>query len=271
MLTLFDKFNHKTPKAPVPDSAQLIDLRWVDKTYASQAGIFLALREINLCIGGGELVAVVGKSGSGKTTLLNMITGIDRPTRGEIWVNGKPIHRLSEERKTAWRGRSIGIVFQFFQLIPTLTILENIVFAMDLVGAIPRQQRQERARMLLDEMDLMDHAAKLPSAVSGGQQQRAAIARALANDPPILIADEPTGNLDSITSEAVFDLFTRQVAQGKTVILVTHDTDLADKTQRIIRLKDGQVVDDTLLKPTPQDGKHENTEKVEGEHEPTMA
>ena len=171
---------------------------------------------------------MVGKSGSGKTTLINMIAGIDRPTAGEIWVGGTPVHTLSEGQMAVWRGRNIGIVFQFFQLLPTLTLLENVMLPMDFGGMYTSRQRKERGLHLLDLVGIAAHAYKLPSAVSGGQQQRAAIARALANDPPLIVADEPTGNLDSKTAGDVFSLFERLVTQGKTFVIVTHDVGLAN-------------------------------------------
>jgi ABC-type lipoprotein export system ATPase subunit len=271
MVSFLKKLAHRTGKSPAGEEpTNLIELRGVDKVYESQAGKYPALWGINLNINKGELVGIVGKSGSGKTTLLNMISGIDRPTKGEIWINSKPFHRMNEEQKTAWRGKNIGIVFQFFQLIPTLTVLENIVFAMDLVGVIPARRRKDRARMLLGEVDLLDHAGKLPSAVSGGQQQRVAIARALANDPPILIADEPTGNLDSTSAEAVFDLFTRQAAEGKTILLVTHDNDLALRMRRSIHLKDGKIVNKGEMDAIIWTGS-KIIEKCEEEHESTLA
>ncbi len=174
----------------------LIHLDGLSKSYYSDAGEFPALKGIDLDIQPGEFISVVGKSGSGKSTLINMIAGIDRPTTGEIWVGGTPVHTLSEGQMAVWRGRNIGIVFQFFQLLPTLTLLENVMLPMDFGGMYASRQRKERALHLLDLVGIADHARKLPSAVSGGQQQRAAIARALANDPPLIVADEPTGNLD---------------------------------------------------------------------------
>ncbi len=173
-----------------------------------------------------------------------MITGIDRPSSGEVWVNGSPLHKMSEGQMARWRGSNMGIVFQFFQLIPTLSILENILLAMDFSGKIPAAERKERALDLLDMVGLKDHAFKLPSALSGGQQQRVAIARALANDPPVLIADEPTGNLDSKTAEDIFELFSRLAKQGKTIIIVTHDDCLANRTHRTAMISDGMMLDE---------------------------
>jgi putative ABC transport system ATP-binding protein len=217
-------------------------LQGVVKTFRSPAGTFTALQGIDMTIGAGEYVAVVGKSGSGKTTLMNMITGIDRPTSGEVWVGGMEISRMREGKLATWRGSTIGVVFQFFQLIPTLTLVENVMLPMDFCHKYRLRQRKERAMDLLAQVDLSDCANKLPLAVSGGQQQRAAIARALANDPPILTADEPTGNLDSVTAESVYRLFERLVKQGKSVIMVTHDAELAGRSSRTIHLIDGKIV-----------------------------
>lgn len=220
----------------------MIELRGVNKSYRTSSGDYPVLKGVDLQFQAGEFNSIVGKSGSGKTTLLNMITGIDRPTSGEVWVNGSPLHKMSEGQMAQWRGSNMGIVFQFFQLIPTLSILENILLAMDFSGKIPPADRKERALHLLDMVGLEDHAFKLPSALSGGQQQRVAIARALANDPPVLIADEPTGNLDSKTAEEVFSLFTNLAKQGKTIIIVTHDDSLAERTHRTASIADGVMV-----------------------------
>jgi ABC-type lipoprotein export system ATPase subunit len=196
-------------------------------------------------------VAVIGKSGSGKSTLINMITGIDRPTSGEVLVNGTPVHTLSEGQLAVWRGRTIGVVFQFFQLLPTLTLAENIMLPMDFCGLYTPRERYARAMRLLEQMDMAAHANKLPSAISGGQQQRVAIARALANDPPILVADEPTGNLDSKTAESVFRMFEQLVDQGKTILMVTHDQDLAKRVTRTVIIADGEVIDEYLARALP--------------------
>jgi putative ABC transport system ATP-binding protein len=220
----------------------LIDLRQVVKTYDTEAGSLTVLKGVDLQVDAGEFVAVIGKSGSGKTTLLNMITGIDRPTAGEVVVGRTAVHTLNEGRMAEWRGRNVGIIFQFFQLLPTLTVLENIMLPMDFCHMYSRRQRRERALDLLAQVDMVDHADKLPTAISGGQQQRVAIARALANDPPLLLADEPTGNLDSLTSDAVLQLFANLVIQGKTVLMVTHDLDLARQATRTITVADGQIM-----------------------------
>lgn len=220
----------------------LIELHNVIKTYQSAAGTFTALKKADLTVAAGEFVAIVGKSGSGKSTLINMVTGIDRPTSGEVLVGDTAVHTLSEGQMAVWRGRNLGIIFQFFQLLPTLTVIENVMLPMDFCNMYSPGERKTRAMHLLEQVDMAENAYKLPSAISGGQQQRVAIARALANDPPILIADEPTGNLDSKTANAVFDLFTSLAAQGKTILMVTHDNDLARRASRSIIVADGLIV-----------------------------
>jgi len=221
----------------------LIELRDVVKTYQGEAGTFVALNRVNLNVNPAEFVAVVGKSGSGKSTLINMITGIDRPTSGQVLVGDTAVHTLNEGQIAVWRGRNVGVVFQFFQLLPTLTVVENVMLPMDFCDMYGMGERQERAMHLLSQVDMTDHAYKLPTAISGGQQQRVAIARALANDPPILVADEPTGNLDSVTSESIFKLFEALVKNGKTILMVTHDMDLARRVGRTVTLLDGEIVD----------------------------
>ncbi|MCL4860611.1 MAG: ATP-binding cassette domain-containing protein [Caldilineaceae bacterium] len=235
-------------------SPSLIELRQVYKSFATTAGTFTALRNINLRVGKGEFIAVIGKSGSGKSTLLNMLAGIDRPTSGEIWMGGTAIHRLSEGELATWRGRHIGLVFQFFQLLPMLTVVENVMLPMDFCHLWTERQRQQRAMHLLEQVELADQANKLPLELSGGQQQRAAIARALANDPPILLADEPTGNLDSKSAESVFQLFVTLAQQGKTILMVTHDNDLAKRVGRTLVLSDGEVIDEYLTHLFPAVG-----------------
>lgn len=225
-------------------NCHLIELRNVVKVYDTPAGKFHALKGINLCVDTHEFVAIIGKSGSGKSTLINMITGIDRPTSGEIYVGDTAVHRLSEGEMAVWRGKHVGVIFQFFQLLPTLTLVENVMLPMDFCNTYPRRERYERAMQLLEHVGMADHAHKLPSAVSGGQQQRVAIARALANDPPIIVADEPTGNLDSKTANAIFDLFTRLVEEGKTIVMVTHDQDLARRVTRAVTVADGEIKDE---------------------------
>ena len=223
-------------------NTSLIELRQVGKTYHTPAGRFDALKGVNLEIKQGEFVSIIGKSGSGKTTLINLITGIDDPTEGEIIIGDTAVHSLNEGQMAAWRGLNIGIVFQFFQLLPTLTVLENVMLPMGLCNLYTRAERYERDIHLLELVDLTEQADKLPHKLSGGQQQRAAIARALANDPPIIATDEPTGNLDSRSAEAVIKLFEDLVAQGKTILMVTHDGDLAKRAKRTIALADGVII-----------------------------
>ena len=229
----------------------MIDLRDVHKYYKTAIGDYHALKSIDLQITPGEFVSIIGKSGSGKSTLLNMITGIDRPTSGEVYVNGMAVHGLNENRMARWRGKNLGIVFQFFQLLPTISVIENIMLPMDFCRTYPMRGREKRALALLEMVELADHAYKLPTALSGGQQQRVAIARALANDPPMVIADEPTGNLDSKTAESVFALFNNLVAQGKTIIIVTHDSGLAKQTHRTALITDGEIVNEYVAKAMP--------------------
>ena len=227
----------------------LIELRRASKTFVSPGGTeFRALREVSFTIETGEYVAILGKSGSGKSTLLNLIAGLDRPSSGDVQVAGIKLNGLGENRLARWRGKNVGVVFQFFQLLPTLTIEENVAIAMDFVGEIPSAQRSDRALALLEAVGLTAHAKKLPAALSGGQQQRAAIARALANDPPIILADEPTGNLDSETAAEVAALFQRFAAEGKTLLIVTHDNAMADHAQRVIELQDGAILSDELVR-----------------------
>jgi putative ABC transport system ATP-binding protein len=231
--------------APMLDPRMpMIVLDNVVKAYETAAGPYHALKGVNLRINRGEFVAVVGKSGSGKSTLMNMITGIDRPTNGQVHVAGTTITHLDENALAEWRGRSLGIIFQFFQLLPTLTVAENVMLPMDFCEYGVESMRRERAMMLLARMELTAQADKLPAALSGGQQQRVAIARALANDPPLLMADEPTGNLDSRTADAIFRLFEELAHQGKTVVMVTHDTDLARRAGRAVTVADGYIVAD---------------------------
>ena len=220
----------------------LISLRNVDKTFPLGGQPFFALREVDLDVDVQELVLVIGKSGSGKSTLLNLVAGLDRPTRGEVVVAGHPVHALGEDELARFRGANVGVVFQFFQLLPTLTVVENVMLAMDFVGAVPAAQRRTRAMDLLERVGVRGQADKLPTALSGGQQQRVAIARSLANDPPLIVADEPTGNLDSRTAAEVMELFAELVAAGKTVLLVTHDADCAVEPKRIVTITDGRLV-----------------------------
>ena len=230
---------------------RLIQLDNIVKAYKTEAGDFIALRDVNLTIGDGEFIAVIGKSGSGKSTLINMIAGIDRPTAGEVYIAGTPICGLNESKMARLRGHSLGIVFQFFQLLPLLTAAENIMLPMDFCNIYTAGERKKRALDLLDKVGLVEHADKLPSTLSGGEQQRVAIARALANDPPIILADEPTGNLDSKTSEVVFQVFEQLVDSGKTILMVTHDNDLAKKAKRTIHIADGEIFEEYLAKAFP--------------------
>ncbi len=223
----------------------LVNLKGVVKTFQTNAGEFEALKNIDLTIATGEFAAIVGKSGSGKSTLLNIITGIDRATRGEVKINGTRLQTLNENQVAIWRGRNIGVIFQFFQLLPTLTVIENVMLPMDFGGFLAGRERKARALELLALVGIEAHALKLPNALSGGEQQRVAIARALANDPPMVVADEPTGNLDSHTTEAILALFSQLVKQGKTVLMVTHERDVAAWVSRTITLADGQMVSDT--------------------------
>lgn len=219
----------------------VIELKSVRKGFTSSAGTFNALNGINLTVDNGEFVAITGKSGSGKSTMMNIISGIDRPTSGEIFVGNKAIHSMRENEIAKWRSRNLGIVFQFFQLLPTLSVIENVMLPMDFCNTYPLSQRQAKALEVLKQVGIDDQAYKYPAALSGGQQQRAAIARALANDPPIILADEPTGNLDWATAEDVFAIFNKLVSKGKTIILVTHDQDIANQCSRIIRIADGNI------------------------------
>src|SRR6266545_6908680 len=233
------------------DSRPMIDLRDVHKYYKTAIGDYHALNSIDLHIESGEFVSIIGKSGSGKSTLLNMITGIDHPTSGSVIVNGTAVHEVNENRMARWRGKNLGIVFQFFQLLPTISVIENIMLPMDFCRTYPMREREKRALSLLEMVELADHAYKLPTALSGGQQQRVAIARALANDPPIIIADEPTGNLDSKTADSVFALFEQLVSAGKTIVMVTHDNALAKRASRAVIVVDGEIVNEYVAQALP--------------------
>ncbi|MCL2025028.1 MAG: ABC transporter ATP-binding protein [Coriobacteriia bacterium] len=226
-------------------SVPLIKLNNLVKTYTSGEVPFTALHHVNLTVERGEFVGLIGKSGSGKTTLINMIAGLDHLTSGEILIEGTPIHTFNENRMAIWRGKAIGVVFQFFQLLPTLTVIENVMLPMDFCNVHRKEDRSEFALHLLEQVELADQAYKLPAALSGGQQQRAAIARSLANDPPLIVADEPTGNLDSKTADQVFSVFERQVQAGKTMVMVTHDGDLASRVSRTLHVVDGEIFEDT--------------------------
>jgi ABC-type lipoprotein export system ATPase subunit len=244
-------FFNKSKNGNNSSNHSMIDLHDIHKYYKTAVGDYHALNSIDLQIKAGDFVSVIGKSGSGKSTLLNMITGIDRPTTGEVYVNGTAVHELNENRMARWRGLNLGIVFQFFQLLPTISVIENIMLPMDFCRMYSMREREKRALDLLETVELADHAYKLPTALSGGQQQRVAIARALANDPPIIIADEPTGNLDSKTAESVFALFNNLVSKGKTIIIVTHDSGLAKRTHRTALIADGEIVNEYAAKALP--------------------
>lgn len=224
----------------------IIQLQNVYKSYVNGQINQPVLHDISLDIDAGEFVAIVGASGNGKSTLLNLLAGIDKPSQGQVQVCGSALHQLTEEQLSVWRGKNIGIVFQFFQLLPSLSVLQNILLPMDFVAKQPKRERLERARYLLDLVGLSNQAQQLPSQVSGGQQQRAAIARALANDPQLIVADEPTGNLDEATADAVFELFLTLNQQGKTLVMVTHNEALAESASRRIVIHSGRIVEDQL-------------------------
>jgi putative ABC transport system ATP-binding protein len=219
----------------------MISLHQVSKTYETPAGKFSALKHIDLEINSGHFVGLVGKSGSGKSTLLNMIAGIDRPSSGSVAIAGTEIQDLSENKLATWRGRNVGFVFQFFQLLPTLTVAENVMLPMDFSKAIPLGERRKRAVALLERVGVAGHTDKLPATLSGGEQQRVAIARALANEPPLVLADEPTGNLDSVTATAILDLFRDMANRGTTVVIATHEADIARVIDTRIEISDGAI------------------------------
>ncbi len=238
-------------------TAPLIHLKDVHKVYKTAAGEFPALKGIDLTVNTGEFVAIIGKSGSGKTTLINMITGIDFPTDGTVKVIDTEIFKMKEGKMAQWRGKNLGVIFQFFQLLPTLTAIENVMLPMDFASLYSNSERKERALDLLEQVGLADQAYKVPSTLSGGQQQRVAIARSLANDPPLIMADEPTGNLDSKTASDIFGLFEKLVDNGKTIVMVTHDNDLASRVNRDITMADGLIVSDESTAAHPANGVHE--------------
>ncbi len=227
------------------DYEHIIQLKAVQKTFMGPAGPIHALRSVTVQVDAGEFVGIRGPSGSGKSTLINMMTGIDRPSGGDIIMAGQSINELNENKLARWRGKHIGVIFQFFQLLPTLTVIENTMLPMDFCRVWKPKERPERAMHLLEQVELADQAHKLPNTLSGGQQQRAAIARALANDPPMLMGDEPTGNLDSKTADRIFQMFEELVAQGKTFVMVTHDVGLAKRIPRVIEVLDGELYEST--------------------------
>lgn len=235
----------------------IVELNNVSKTYSTAAGEFPALKNVNLSVNAGEFLGVVGKSGAGKSTLLNMINGVDELSSGEVLVNTSgqrvSVHHLTEDDKALWRGKTMGVVYQSFQLLPMLTLIENITLPMDLAGNFKPRESRQRALELLRLVEIEEHADKLPAFVSGGQQQRVAIARALANDPDILVADEPTGSLDSVTADHIFDVFSRLVAEsGKTIIMVTHDMGLKSRFTRCLTLVDGELLPETQADAKPK-------------------
>jgi putative ABC transport system ATP-binding protein len=225
----------------------IVEIIDVVKSFPVGDGEVTVLKGLSLDVENGEFISVVGPSGNGKSTLLNMITGIDKPTDGEVIVTGREIHNLSENKLAAWRGEHVGIVFQFFQMLPALSLLQNIMLPMDFANKYSRREKRERAMQLLEIVSLADQANKLPSMVSGGQQQRAAIARALANDPNLIVADEPTGNLDTRSANDVFDLFIKLVDQGKTLIMVTHNKELSRRVPRVVEIIDGKIARDEYV------------------------
>jgi len=220
----------------------VISLKQITKEYATPAGAFSALRDVNLELDSGELVAIVGKSGSGKSTLLNVIGGIDRPSAGSVTVAGAPLHAMNEDQLSAWRGRTVGFVFQFFQLLPTLTAAENVMLPMDFSRTVPARDRRQRALELLDRVGVIGQADKLPTALSGGELQRVAIARAFVNEPRVVLADEPTGNLDSQTAAAILGLFRALASSGTTVVIATHERDIARLIDRRVEIADAMIV-----------------------------
>jgi putative ABC transport system ATP-binding protein len=228
-------------------NSKIVQIKDVVKNFPSGGGVVTILKGISFDVKNGEFVSIVGPSGNGKSTLLNMITGIDRPSDGEVIVTGREVHHMNENQLAAWRGQHVGIVFQFFQMLPSLSLVQNIILPMDLARKFPARQRTERAMHLLETVGLSDQAHKLPGMVSGGQQQRAAIARALANDPELLVADEPTGNLDTRNANDVFDLFSKLVEQGKTMVMVTHDKELARRVPRVVEIIDGKITRDEFV------------------------
>ena len=233
--------------AEVNATQPMVEIKDVVKKFRVGGDEITILKGISFQVKPGEFLSIVGPSGNGKSTLLNMISGIDRPSSGEIVVSGQRVDRMSEDRLAAWRGEQVGIIFQFFQMLPALSLLQNVILPMDLAGKYKPRERRQRAAHLLEIVGLADQMHKLPSTVSGGQQQRAAIARALANDPALLIADEPTGNLDSRTSHDVFSLFRNVVAQGKTLLMVTHDKELARQVPRVVEISDGRITRDEFV------------------------
>lgn len=241
----------KNTRVAGPEPGSAIHMRKIVKKFKTVAGEVTVLKGIDASFYPGEFVGVVGKSGSGKSTLVNMLTGIDKPTSGEVQVGDTLVHHLSESDRSRWRGLNLGVVFQFYQLLPVLSLLENTMLPMDIAGKIPPAERETRAMELLKLVGLDGVAHKMPAGVSGGQQQAAAIARALANDPPLIVADEPTGNLDSKTAATIFDIFESLIGQGKTILVVTHDPQLARRTTRTVLLCDGEIIHPAVADSLP--------------------
>ena len=225
----------------------IVEVKDLVKSFPVGDSEITILKGITFSVANGEFVSIVGPSGNGKSTLLNMITGIDRPTQGEVRVTGNQVNKMSEDQLARWRGENLGIIFQFFQMLPGLSLLNNVILPMDLANKYKPKERRKRAMQLLEMVGLADQANKLPAFVSGGQQQRAAIARALANDPPVIVADEPTGNLDSASASIVFELFNQLVKDGKTLLMVTHDKELARQVPRKIEIMDGRITRDEFI------------------------
>lgn len=243
---MFEKLIHKQNKAMHPADNQkgqpIIQLSDLVKSYPVSNGELLVLNKLNLQINPGDFVGIIGKSGVGKTTLINMIAGIDYLNAGKVWVNGTSVHEIDEDKRAFWRGRNLGIVFQSFALMPTLSLLQNILLPMDFCGLYNSKTSIEQGLSLLEAVELREHAYKLPSEISGGQQQRIAIARALVNDPPVILADEPTGRLDSVTAETIMQIFDKLHQHGKTILMVTHDSSQTSRMSRVLRLEAGQLV-----------------------------
>lgn len=229
------------PQGNAKQGEALIRARGLVKKYRTAAGDFTAIKGIDLDVYPGEFLGIVGKSGAGKSTLVNLLTGVDYLTDGEVWIDGVPVHQLDENQRAQWRGSHIGLIYQAFHLMPTLSLLDNVMLPMDFTGLYHGLTSPKRAMALLRQVGLEEHARKPPTAISGGQQQRVAIARALINDPPVIVADEPTGRLDSATAELIFDMFQELLEQGKTLVMVTHDRSLEQRVSRVIEIADGVI------------------------------
>ena len=241
-----------------------IEIKEMHKAYNTPAGEHEVLRHVNLDVNEGDFIAIYGPSGSGKTTFLNMLTGIDTPTRGEVVIGGVPINRTKQSKLTKWRGKNAGIVFQFFQLLPTLTVLENVVAPMDFCNVWKPSERKDKAIALLERFEIADQAFKTPDMLSGGQQQRVAVARALANDPPLIVADEPTGNLDRMSANNVFNFFRELSENGRTVVVVTHDRELVQTVPKLMEIREGEIGETTLEKATKRRTQELEALRVQG-------